>query len=199
MTQILDITSDVKKVLGSLALLSGNMRRVTSNTLNSTSFQMARKDIPRILERDLDRPTPQTKKSGRFKKSTPSALKATVFFAPFAERYLLKTVTGGKTVDKPVPIELRLNRYGNIPSLKGSRKIKQLLARRDVFRGTINGLEAIWQRKGNKLIPLIGLNIDPVSRPRLRFASRMKRAAELRVPVNAVRELRRELRKRRLI
>ncbi len=98
------------------------------------------------LERDLDRPTPFTKRGMFVSRATKRKLTGVVGFKPVQAEYLAKQVTGGRRRAPRkailVPVNQRVNKYGNMPKAT----VKRLLAKPDVFSGKVNGVGGIWQR-----------------------------------------------------
>ncbi|MGE8452096.1 MAG: hypothetical protein ACN6OP_16015 [Pseudomonadales bacterium] len=100
----------------------------------------------------LDKPTPFTLNSIGVKLATKSSLTARVFVKDIAAAYLLPYEKGGKNKLNGrallKPVGQKVNQYGNLPR----NKIRQLLAKPNVFVGvvtfkksgrTING---VWER-----------------------------------------------------
>jgi len=104
----------------------------------------------RLLDVRLDRPTPFTKRGLAVKRSSKRRLSGRVFFKPIQSQYLQRLEDGGerrpKSIAIPVPVNARLNRYGNMS--RGA--IKRLLSKPNVFSGTVKGVAGIWQRPGRK-------------------------------------------------
>lgn len=98
------------------------------------------------LARDLDRPAPFTKRGLAVQRATKRKLSAAVGFKRIQADYLALQATGGTRRAKRravvVPVNQRLNKYGNMP--KGA--LKRALAKPDVFSGTVNGVAGVWQR-----------------------------------------------------
>ena len=94
----------------------------------------------------FDKPTPFTQKSFSMKRSSKRNLRAAVFAKDVQAEYLHYQIRGGTRLPKrraiPVPVNLKRNRYGNMP--RG--RIKKLLARPNVFSGIVYGIGGIWQR-----------------------------------------------------
>lgn len=94
----------------------------------------------------LDRPTPFTQKAFTIKRSNKRNLTALIFPKPAQAAYLKWQVFGGTRRAKgraiPLPVNIKKNRYGNMP--KGA--IKRLLAKPNTFSGTMFGVAGIWQR-----------------------------------------------------
>lgn len=126
----------------------------TSVALNNTAVE-AQKEAQRQMGKRLDRPTPFTKKGVRVKRSSKRNLQASVFIQDIQAEYLKYAIDGGTRKPKgraiPVPQQIRLNKYGNMPR----NKIRSLLAREDVF--VINNDESagIYQRMKNGTFKLL--------------------------------------------
>lgn len=98
------------------------------------------------LERDLDRPAPFTKRGLTVSRATKRKPVGVVGFKRVQAEYLALQATGGTRRAKRravvVPVNQRLNKYGNMP--KGA--LKRALAKPDVFSGTVKGVAGVWQR-----------------------------------------------------
>lgn len=193
---MLNVRAEIKEVVGFLAILKKQGRKVAASTLNTTAYRLAKKDWPKIAEREIKNPTPFTKRGARFDKARESRLTAVVKLAPIQERYLLPILTGAR-IDKIVPGVIKLNRYGNIPSLKAGKKVNALLAKPGHFRKTINGTDAIWKRLGRRLRPVLLFDTTLTIRKRFDFRQEMEKKAKRRIPAVARHELRRALAKAR--
>jgi hypothetical protein len=123
----------------------------TSQGLNDTAF-MATRDLKEKAPGTLNNPTPFTLRGFKFRKSNKRELVAAVYIAAIQAKYLTPQIKGG--VIRPsggarhiaVPVNIRLNKYGNIPGRKGG--IVKGKANR--FVATINGVSGIWERKGRR-------------------------------------------------
>lgn len=164
------------------------------------------------LERDLDRPAPFTKRGLAVHRASKRKLVAVVGFKPVQAGYLALQATGGKRRAKRravvVPVNQRLNKYGNMP--KGA--LARGLAKPNVFSGTVNGVSGIWQRpkrgkrrtkargaqsgavgtvgasKGLKL--LVAYKSAVTYTPRLKFVPRAHRQASATIAPAIARRLR---------
>jgi hypothetical protein len=98
------------------------------------------------LARDLDRPTPFTKRGLVVSRASKRKLVGVVGFKHIQASYLAIQAAGGTRRAKRkaivVPVNTRLNKYGNMP--RGA--LKRALARPDVFAGTVKGVSGVWQR-----------------------------------------------------
>ena len=194
---MLNIKTDFRQVRQALKTLKRESERGVISTLNRTAFQLAKEEWPRIADKHIDRPTPFTKRGGRYTKARRGRMRAVIFLAPKQERYLLPILTG-KRVRKIVPGVIRLNRYGNIANLRDGKKVKQLQGKPGHFRRTINGTDAIWKRVGGRLRPVLLFDTLVRIRKRFDFARAMARPAERRLRLNARRALSQAVRRARL-
>jgi hypothetical protein len=108
----------------------------------------------RMMVRQLDRPTPFTIKCVRWQGANKADFKtgrlhSRVYLMPTQAEYLRFQIEGGTRTPKGTAIavptsNVKLNRYGNLAG--GQGRIKRLLAKKNTFQGTINGVAGIWQR-----------------------------------------------------
>lgn len=117
--------------------------------------QRAQSDVERTLPQRIDRPTPFTQRGIGVQSASKRRPIARVFVKRVQAQYLGLLERGGTLKPKKralvVPAGVRLNRYGNLTR----NKVRKLLARKDVFSGTVRGTAGIWQRrkrKGPKLL-----------------------------------------------
>ena len=100
---------------------------------------------PAAIEKEIDRPTPFTKRGVFVKRATKRALSGIVGYKDIQAAYLSRLATGGKRSAKGraivVPVGQRVNKYGNMP--RGA--LKRALAKPNVFSGKVNGVAGIWQ------------------------------------------------------
>lgn len=177
-----------------------DLRRATKDTaaaaLTDTVERLARRQMPSIMRKHLDRPTKQTQRSGLYRKADPSRLKAKVFFKRFAEPYIERTIYGGRDKKaKPVPIKLKTNRYGNIQSLRGGQRLDRLLAQKTVFTLEIDGKTHVFRRvRKNKSDVLLIVFDRPKTKPVFPFFEEMQRRSEKQLPISFARELRKRYR-----
>lgn len=155
-----------------LRQLRGKLERqipfAVSKALNDTGKQI-QQDLAQDLERLLDRPTPFTKRAFGLKRATKTSPRITIFIKDIQAQYLQYAISGGRRDEKVQPVNTRLNKYGNIPGLRGNRKIRALLARPDTFNGRINGTEGIWQRTKSGLKLLMVFDQTPTYQRRFPF------------------------------
>ncbi len=104
----------------------------------------------REAARDLKNPVPFTLRGFRFEKATKTNLESRVYIMPIQSQYLAWQIEGGRrskrtAVGEALPVNIGINRYGNIIGRKGG-KLAKLAARPDTFIGVINGVKGLWQR-----------------------------------------------------
>jgi hypothetical protein len=201
--------------LGQLApYLSGIKKSQVPFALAQTMNKIAddvKKDVwPAVLERELDRPNPTTKKGTVYTRATKNNPRVFIYFKPFVEKYILPQILGGPIIGgaqspgyEAVPYNLRTNKYGNIGGLKGGR-LSRLLKDGNHFRKKIKGVDGIWRRYPKsrrnpngriKLVVMFGKNFTytpklrtPLQRSVLQYVTRKSQ------PIFA-RELRRAIKK----
>lgn len=157
----INIKGDVKKAQRFLIGQQKQIPFATSVAINKTAQSIQRVE-KRKIRADLDRPTPQVVNSIRIKRSSKRDLTGAVFVLPAIARFLRWQIEGGfrapRGFAEAVPVEQRLNKYGNIAGRRQG-KIGKILAKPDVFSATINGVAGIWQRgrgrQRNKKVKLL--------------------------------------------
>lgn len=148
---MLDLAVKVTGIKEARAFLAGVQEQIpfaTAKALTRTA-QQTRDELKTQAKKDLDRPTPFTIRGITIATATKQRLSARVFIRDIQAEYLWYAVEGGVAGRMVQPANIRLNRYGNIPR----KALKRLLARPDVFYGTIRGITGIWQRgrvRGNR-------------------------------------------------
>ena len=107
----------------------------TALALNDTAFD-AKAALQREMERSLDRPTPFTKRGVFTARATKAKQESAVGIMPRQSEYLKFQIKGGTRRPNrkaiPVPVNTRLNQYGNMPR----RAVGRLIARPDTFIAT---------------------------------------------------------------
>lgn len=169
--------------------LEGKLRQqipfATAKALTQTAKDVQRAETTEI-GKVFDRPTPFTRSAVGIVPANKQTLSARVFLKDIQAAYLQLQVTGGPRFPKRRALVLpgsglRLNQYGNIPR----NKLKALLARADVFSGTVRGTAGLWQRMRNgppKL--LIAYQPKAQYRKRLPFYEVAKAEIERRIVAN---------------
>lgn len=142
----INVTTNIKDAIRGLDKIQ--RRQVpfaASKALNETAA-FAATNLNDDTRRYFDKPTPFTQKSFAIKRSTKRNLKAVVYAKERQAEYLKYQIKGGTRTPQgraiPVPVNLKLNKYGNMPR----KTIKRLLARNNMFSGTVFGIAGIWQR-----------------------------------------------------
>ncbi len=139
---------------------------------------------------DLDRPTPFTRGAFGVERATKSNLAAAVFIKDVQWQYLRFQVKGGTRYPKHKavvePIDVPLNQYGNMPR----NYVRQLLSRKDVFVGKVNGAAGIYQRSGSKVKLLVAFSPQAEYKPRFDFKGIVHRVVKTRFRENFARAFR---------
>lgn len=151
-------SSDLDALKGTLKKQQRQMPFAISTAINSTAFDVQR-HLKAELPKKIHRPTPYTIRSIQVEKSTKKTLSAGVGFAgegfgklpanasvPPAE-YMARLIPSGPTVRtaRPgtrgvaVPVNARLNMYGNMP-----RNYISTVLQRGAFVATIKGISGVW-------------------------------------------------------
>lgn len=149
---------------------------------------------PQGLSRDLDRPTPFTKKGMFVARATKRRLVGVVGFKRIQAEYLEAQATGGTRRPKRraivVPVGVRLNKYGNMPR----KSLVRALAKPGTFSGKVNGVAGIYQKKRTKKggVKLLAVYKSSVRyKPRLKFQPRARDLASRRIAPAITKHLRR--------
>lgn len=144
----ISIKSDIKKAIKALDdLQRKQVPFATAKALTDTA-KAVQKAVIAQAEKDLDNPMPFTKRGFYVQRATKANLIAVVGIKDIQDKYLRTQIFGGTS--KPnkrallKPKNVALNAYGNLPR----NRVKRLLARADVFSGTVAGIDGIWQRLG---------------------------------------------------
>lgn len=191
----IDVTSNVKAVLAKVRHdIERQVASAAAKALTDTARDVRQAEMAE-MQRVLDRPIPFTMRGIGYAPANASNLTARVFVRDAQLAYLGIQVSGGLEHPKGraflKPVGVGLNQYGNIPR----RKIKQLLARKDTFSGTVHGIGGIWQRVGQKGLKLLVAYERPRQvKARLDFFGVANRTIERRLQVNLRARLAAELR-----
>lgn len=143
-------TVGLKEARGFLRTIEKQMPFATAKALTVTARDV-RDEVTKELPKHLDKPVPFTKRAFGYESATKKKLQARVFAKGIQAQYLWWAVEGGTESSMIQPVNVKLNRYGNIPK----KKLQKLMARPDVFYGTIKGITGLWQRgrqKGSKFV-----------------------------------------------
>jgi hypothetical protein len=187
------VIKGLDKVLRQLDNVAKQAEYAMAVALTKTA-QAAKDEMPRQLERDIDRPTPFTKGSFYIRPARKGQLEAIIGIRPKAAEYLRDNIFGGERDVKKLPRQIALNAYGNIP--KGV--IRQLVARaqagkrltkRQVERSGLSaddglfygaprggGPVGLWKRDGNRIVPVVIFpEVQGRYRPRFKFLETAQR------------------------
>ena len=150
----ISVKTDVDKVLKGMPRLHKKQMPFSAAPGLSMTAKKGAKVEQRMMVRELDRPTPFTIKGVRWQGASKNdfktgRLRSRVYLMPTQAEYLRYQIEGGTRTPKGTAIavptsNVKLNRYGNLAG--GQGRIKRLLAKKNVFQGTINGVAGIWQR-----------------------------------------------------
>jgi hypothetical protein len=153
------IRVEIKGLDATVAMLSGMKRQVryaAAVALTRTAGAV-KEAMPAALERDLERPTPFTKRGLFVRRATPATLEATVGFMDRQASYLKYQIAGGTRTAGArgikLPGNIELNAFGNIP--KGLvDKLKAAAKDGTLARGLARRLGVGNRRKGAAPIQL---------------------------------------------
>lgn len=143
---MIDISSNIEEVERVLSDKGRNqLPFALSQSLNDTT-DAVRDRWASLIASELDRPTPFTKRGLFNRRSSKVRLVATVGVKDIQAGYLEFQARGGRR--RPdgrailVPVNARLNRYGNMS--RGA--VKRLLAQPTVFSGRVKNVPGIYRR-----------------------------------------------------
>lgn len=166
----------------------------TAKALTSTAKHVQTKQAAQ-LEKDLDKPTPFTKRGFYVQGATRSKQYARVGIKDIQAKYLKLQIEGGTR--KPnkkaliAPVQQRRNKYGNMP--RG--KLKALRAKPNTFSGTINGTAGLWERaKSGKLKLLVSYAKEQKYEKRYDFVGTARAMARKQFPIELQKAIRFALR-----
>lgn len=164
----------------------------------TNTLHIARKDVVKQLEKDIDRPVPWTKRGFRVIGAKKTLLTGKLFVLPSQNEYLFYQIEGGVRRPKGQALALppakhasgdvRRNKYGNIPRTQQARA----QISKGAISANIGGVAGIWKvpkktktgkvRKGQKLKLLLAYEKQAVYRPRFRFYERGKNSIRVNWP-----------------
>jgi hypothetical protein len=161
-------TADVAAARRMLGSAMRQLPFVTAMALTSVVKQ-AQAAEKQALPSVFDKPTPFTLRGIAVQTASKDRPTAAVYVRPqqAAAGLLLQETGGTRTPPKRAlvqPVQARLNQYGNLPR----RGLKNLLARPDVFVGTVKEIGGVWQR------PARGKRRDGTSGAKGNTAAKMK-------------------------
>lgn len=188
-------TKQVKRFLRNVQIKQIPFATARAITL---TLNVAQRDVLRQLDKDIDRPTPFTRRAFRVDGAKKDTLTGRLYAQRKQNEYLRWAIFGGVRLPKgqafalrpakPGPKGIRLNRYGNVP--KGQQARAQLA--RGAFSATIGGVAGIWKapgktksgklRKGSRMQLVLAYERQAVYRPRYRFFERGQNSIRVNWP-----------------
>ena len=201
MTLQLTIESDIKKTIKQVGrFYAKQVPFATSVAINSTVGDV-QGYIKGKMHSDLNNPTPTTLGGVRVKKSNKRNLEGLVFIIPAIDAFLKYKIHGGtrppRSKTEAVPVNLRLNQYGNIPGRRRG-KLAKIISQSDTFSGTIKSVSGIWRRgKGrnrNRVTLVVAYEPRTQYKKRFDFYGHAQYAAARKWPGNFNRALRHAIR-----
>lgn len=125
------------------------------------------------LGRRLDRPTPFTRKGIYTRRATKSRRVAEVGSKTIQRGYLKWQAEGGTRRAKgravPVPVGIRLNKYGNMPK----NALGRAIARKDTFSGNVRGVAGVFKRPSKSRRKSGGLKLLIAYEPQVQYDGRL--------------------------
>ena len=150
----ISVKSDVDRALKGMSRLQRKQVPFAAALGLTMTAKKVAKVEQRMMVRQLDRPTPFSVKGIRWQGASKNDFKtgrlhSRVYLMSTQAEYLRFQIEGGTRTPKGTAIavptsNVKLNRYGNLAG--GQGRIKRLLAKKNTFQGTINGVAGIWQR-----------------------------------------------------
>jgi len=131
----------------------------TSQAINDVAF-MAQKELKSEAQIKLHNPTPFTLRGFRVNKATKATMSGMVYVHPIVAAYLVKQIEGGTSGPTAVPVNIKLNKYGNIPNRR-----KGIVKTAKQFIGTYKGTYGVWEttkKGGGGSIKLLAAYHDKV-------------------------------------
>ena len=112
----LNIKFDDKALRQSLKRVQKQIPYATTLALNEVAGKVKENQV-KVIERELNNPTPFTKRGFRIKYATKQNLTSKVFIAPIQQSYLKYQIEGGVNTDRGLVPQagIKTNKYGNIP------------------------------------------------------------------------------------
>jgi hypothetical protein len=141
--------ANLRDLSNQLQSLKKQIPYATARALTSVARQIQEAEKEQIKKK-LDNPTPFTVNAVGSVGARKDNLVAKVFVRPVAAAYLEPFEFGGahKLNGSALlnPKDIKLNKYGNLTRTK----LQQLKGRMDVFIGTVDGVNGVWQRVNTK-------------------------------------------------
>lgn len=147
------------------------------------TLKSVKKAVEEQLNKDIDRPTPFTKKAFQLTRAKKTALYGSVSIKPIQAEYLQYQIKGGKRKAKSkspviIPRKTQRNKYGNLP--RG--KLKKIKSRGKLIVKNGVALEALK----TKLKPIAYFASEARYKKRFSFYERAAVTARKHFPVNMV-------------
>ena len=113
-----------------------------ANAINTTLFDIMKAEKAQMPKK-LDRPKNYSVKAFKINKAKKTALVGDIHVIPKKYEYLKYAIEGGtRTGNVLVPSKhAKLNKFGNIPGLKGGYKLKK-----GQYKAKINNTSGVWER-----------------------------------------------------
>ncbi len=139
------------------------------------------------LDKDIDRPTPFTKRAFKIKRANRKTLSSEVSIKPVQAEYLKYQIKGGTRRNKTViiPRKKQTNKYGNLP--RG--KLKRLSSQGKTYIAN----DLIIQRQKRKQTPVAFLTDKATYKPRFKFFERARSEAKLKANQHVQQSIRKAL------
>lgn len=153
---MLKLVADFAPAYRLLANIEKQAKFATAKALTQTAAEI-RREVPAQLDKDLDRPTPFTKRGLYLKAARRDSLVAEVGFMDRQAKYMRLQVAGGTRTPGPrgimLPGNIKLNTFGNVP--KGAIEQLKQAAQSGQLSGVIaKRLGASKRRKGSAPLEL---------------------------------------------
>jgi len=178
-------------------VVTKQIRFATAKALTDTAID-AQKEVLRQLPRRINQPSNFTLRGVATRRATVQTFQALVFIRQIQAEYLQYAFIGGTRRPKgkadlmPVPGNIRLNKYGNIPAKKGGKYIERRTAKNRRYflgapykKGGQFGQYGLWERieKNNHLKLIIAGRQGPTHyKRRLNFDAIVAREVQRQFP-----------------
>jgi len=178
---------------GLVSLYKRQIPYAAKEALNDTAWDV-RRDQMRRMPYFIDRPTPGTVKAFKVTKATKRKLVAVTEIVKHKWRYLKWTVLGGTRRPRgflTLPVQHRLNKYGNIPALRRKKPLwgRRQPAAKGQFVANIKGTEGIWKVIRGKLTLLVAMRQEADYQPSWPFRAIGRRTINSKFYRNMVKTL----------
>ncbi len=198
MPAVIKIKADFKKVKRWLTKVEKKQIPFATAKAITQTLQIAKRDVIRQLNIDIDRPTSFTRRGFRVERAEKSTLTGRLFILPKQNEYLRFQIFGGLRLPKGQAITLppakkmaggvRRDKFGNVPR---AQRARQLLAKGAVS-ASFGGVAGIWKipkktktgktRKGQRTQLMLAYTSKAVYRKRYRFFESGQRSIQRHWP-----------------